>query len=304
MVEKINKFEQIVVDTIIKLPIKNKRQDAETIFQDIQINAATNWTIKDVEGNIDFLIASGKLENQRTDKRSDSVFILKTTDTVGNANDYNGEDSDNTSSSELVHETPIPFFMESSKFSNDVNRHFQEGFINNFHSSIETAETKLMGNISALKDDIAELKRNTDNVMVGGIEFVRVILTAKNKVIEHLILPLSMLLDELFCSYKSATGKTSAEDVCDNRSINYYDKSVNTNETPLGQNQFIESNVVNDYIDVDTILKEISDSITRSEDLEKVSENADTNFNDMLRNNVQCVTANDAIVCCMMHSNV
>ena len=304
MVEKINKFEQIVVDTIIKLPIKNKRQDAETIFQDIQINAATNWTIKDVEGNIVFLIASGKLENQRTDKRSDSVFILKTTDTVGNANDYNGEDSDNTSSSELVHETPIPFFMESSKFSNDVNRHFQEGFINNFHSSIETAETKLMGNISALKDDIAELKRNTDNVMVGGIEFLRVMLTAKNKVIERLILPLSMLLDELFCSYKSATGKTSAEDVCGNRSINYYDKSVNTNETPLGQNQFIESNVVNDYIDVDTILKEISDSITRSEDLEKVNENADTNFNDMLRNNVQCVTANDAIVCCMMHSNV
>ena len=248
--------------------------------------------------------ASGKLENQRTDKRSDSVFILKTTDTVGNANDYNGEDSDNTSSSELVHETPIPFFMESSKFSKDVNRHFQEGFINNFHSSIETAETKLMGNISTLKDDIAELKRNTDNVMVGGIEFLRVMLTAKNKVIERLILPLSMLLDELFCSYKSATGKTSAEDVCDNRSINYYDKSVNTNEAPLGQNQFIESNVINDYIDVDTILKEISDSITRSEDLEKVNENADTNFNDMLRNNVQCVTANDAIVCCMMHSNV
>ena len=304
MVEKINKFEQIVVDTIIKLRSKNKRQDAETIFQDIQINAATNWIIKDVEGNIAFLIASGKLENQRTDKRSDSFFILKTTDTVGNANDYNGEDSDNTSSSELVHETPIPFFMESPEFSNDVNRHFQEGFINNFHSSIETAETKLMGNISALKDDIAELKRNTDNVMVGGIEFLRVMLTAKNKVIERLILPLSMLLDELFCSYKSATGKTSAEDVCGNRSINYYDKSVNTNETPLGQNQFIESNVVNDYIDVDTILKEISDSITRSEDLEKVNENADTNFNDMLRNNVQCVTANDVIVCCMMHSNV
>ena len=194
--------------------------------------------------------------------------------------------------------------MESPEFSNDVNRHFQEGFINNFHSSIETAETKLMGNISALKDDIAELKRNTDNVMVGGIEFLRVMLTAKNKVIERLILSLSMLLDELLCSYKSATGKISAEDVRGNRSINYYDKSVNTNETPLGQNQFIEINLVNDYIDVDTILKEINDSITRSEDLEIVNQNADTNFNDMLPNNVRCVTANDAIVCCMMHSNV
>ena len=250
------------------------------------------------------MIASGKLENQRTDKRSDSFFILKTTDTVGNTNDYNREVSDNTSSFELVHETPIPFFMESPEFSSDVNRHFQEGFINNFHSSIETAETKLMRNISELKDDIAEFKRNTDNVMVGGNEFLRVMLTAKNKVIERLILSLSMLLDKLLCYYKSAAGKISAEDVRGNRSINYYDKSVNTNETPLGQNQFIEINLVNDYIDVDTILKEINDSITRSEDLEIVNQNADTNFNDMLRNNVRCVTANDAIVCCMMHSNV
>ena len=47
--------------------------------------------------------------------------------------------------------------------------------------------------------------------------------------------------------------------VCDNRSINYCNKSVNTNETPLGQNQFIESNLVNDFIDVDTILEEIND---------------------------------------------
>ena len=61
MVEKINKFEQIVVDTRIKLQSKNKSPDAGTIFKDIQRNAATNWKIKDVEGNIDLLIASGKL---------------------------------------------------------------------------------------------------------------------------------------------------------------------------------------------------------------------------------------------------
>ena len=66
MVEKINKFEQIVLDTIIKLPSKNKRKDAETILKDIQTNAATNWTLIDVEGNIDLLIASGKLEHPWT----------------------------------------------------------------------------------------------------------------------------------------------------------------------------------------------------------------------------------------------
>ena len=104
-----------------------------------------------------------------------------------------------------------------------------------------------------------------------------------------------MLLDELICSYESASGKIFAEGVCDNRSINYCDKSVNTNETPLEQNQFTESNLANDYIDVDTILKEINDSLTRNDDvLETVNENADTNFNDMLHNNVQCVTANYA----------
>ena len=78
--------------------------------------------------------------------------------------------------------------MESPGLSNEVNRHFQEDFINNFNSAIETTETKLMGNISELKDDIAELKRNTDNVMVDDIEFLRAELTAKNKVIESLIL--------------------------------------------------------------------------------------------------------------------
>ena len=50
MVEKINKFRQIVADRITKLRSKNKRPDAETIFKDIQKNAATNWTIKDVKG--------------------------------------------------------------------------------------------------------------------------------------------------------------------------------------------------------------------------------------------------------------
>ena len=78
--------------------------------------------------------------------------------------------------------------MESPGLSNEVNRHFQEDFINNFNSAIEATETKLMENISELEDDIAELKRNTDNVMVDDIEFLRAELTAKNKVIESLIL--------------------------------------------------------------------------------------------------------------------
>ena len=103
---------------------------------------------------------------------------MKTTDTIVNVNDCNGEISDNTASSELGHEIPISFFMESPELSNDVNRHFQEDFRNNFNSAIETAETKLMGNICELKDEIAEVKRNTDNVMVGEIEFLRAELTA------------------------------------------------------------------------------------------------------------------------------
>ena len=52
--------------------------------------------------------------------------------------------------------------MGSPEPSNDAYRHFQEDFINNFNSAIETAETKLMGDICELKDDITELKRNTD----------------------------------------------------------------------------------------------------------------------------------------------
>ena len=151
-----------------------------------------------------------------------------------------------------------------------------------------------MGNISELKYAIAELRRNTYKVMVGEVEFLRAELTAKNKVTEKLILSLSMLRDELLCSRKSASGNISAEAVCDNRSINYCDKSVNTNETPLGQRKFTESNLVNDYVDVDPILKEINDSLTRNNDvLEIFNENADTKFNGTLHNNVQCVKTND-----------
>ena len=129
MVEKINKFQQIAVDTIIKLPSKNKRPDVETIFKDIQRNAATNWAVKDVEGNIDLLITSGRLENRSTAKGLDSFFILTTTDTIDNINNYNGEVSKNTFSSQLVHETPMAFFVESPEFSNDVSKQFQEDFI-------------------------------------------------------------------------------------------------------------------------------------------------------------------------------
>ena len=80
---------------------------------------------------------------------------------------------------------------------------------------------------------------------------------------------------------------------------------MNTNEPPLEQNQFTGSDLVNDYIDIDTILKETNDSLTRNDEvLETVTQNAETNFNDMLHNNVQCVTANYAIVDCMMQSNI
>ena len=129
MVEKINKFQQIAVDTIIKLLSKNKRPDVETIFKDIQRNAATNWAVKDVEGNIDLLITSGRLENRSTAKGLDSFFILTTTDTIDNINNYNGEVSKNSFSSELVHGTPMAFFVESPEFSNDVSKQFQEDFI-------------------------------------------------------------------------------------------------------------------------------------------------------------------------------
>ena len=60
---------------------------------------------------------------------------------------------------------------------------------------------------------------------------------------------------------------------------------MNTNETPLRQNQFPESNLANDYIDVDTMLNEINDSLTRNDETpETVNAISDTNFNDMLHN--------------------
>ena len=42
---------------------------------------------------------------------------------------------------------------------------------------------------------------------------------------------------------------------------------MNTNETPFGQNQFIENILINDCIDVDTTMKEINDSLTRNDDV-------------------------------------
>lgn len=42
-----------------------------------------------------------------------------------------------TFSSEMVHGNQKPFSAKSRKFRNDVNRHLQEGFINNFNCSIE-----------------------------------------------------------------------------------------------------------------------------------------------------------------------
>ena len=74
MAEKINNFEKIVLDTIIKLRSKKNKTDAETIFEGIERNVATNWTFKDVEGTIDLLIASRKLVNRPTAKRLTSFF--------------------------------------------------------------------------------------------------------------------------------------------------------------------------------------------------------------------------------------
>ena len=60
---------------------------------------------------------------------------------------------------------------------------------------------------------------------------------------------------------------------------------MNTNEKPLRQNQFTESNLANDYIDVDPMLNEINDSLTRNDETpETVNAISDTNFNDMLHN--------------------
>lgn len=64
------------------------------------------------------------------------------------------------------------------------------------------------------------------------------------------------------------------------------------NETILEKNP--ENNLINDYIDIDTVLKVINDSLTRNNDeVVIVNENADVNFNVVLHYNIQCVTAND-----------
>ena len=52
-----------------------------------------------------------------------------------------------------------------------------------------------MWNISESEDDIAELTRKTDYVMVGEIPFLRAKFTAKNKVIESSTLSQSMFRD-------------------------------------------------------------------------------------------------------------
>lgn len=64
------------------------------------------------------------------------------------------------------------------------------------------------------------------------------------------------------------------------------------NETIIEKNP--ENNLINDYIDIDTVLKVINDSLTRNNDeVVIVNENADVNFNVVLHYNIQCVTAND-----------
>ena len=124
--------------------------------------------------------------------------------------------------------------------------------------------------------------------MVGETEFLRAMLTAKNKLIKSLLLSQSMLRDELLCSYKSASGKISAEGICDNTSVSYSYKYVYIFWT-------LTLKIFNDCIDVDTILKEINKSLTKNDNvLETINENANTNFNDMLQITFKCVIANDA----------
>ena len=56
----------------------------------------------------------------------------------------------------------------------------------------------------------------------------------------------------------------------------------------LDKTRLLKSNLVSDYINVDIILKEFNDSLARNDDIpETVNENTDTNFNDMLHNNVE-----------------
>ena len=82
--------------------------------------------------------------------------------------------------------------------------------------------------------------------MVGEIAFLRAGLTRKNEIVESLLLSQSMLHDEFLYVYKFTFDKISGKTICDNRSINYYDRSVNTNETPLEQNQFTENSLISD----------------------------------------------------------
>ena len=150
LAEKINKFKQIVLDTINKLRSKTKDQMRKPYLKIPKKNAAINRRFKHVEGNIDLLIASRKLENGPTAEGLDSVFILKKIDIICNVTDDNREVSNDTFISGLVHGNPIPFSLKSPEFSNDINRHFQQDFVNDFNSAVETAQTKLMGIISEL----------------------------------------------------------------------------------------------------------------------------------------------------------
>lgn len=63
----------------------------------------------------------------------------------------------------------------------------------------------------------------TGHVRVGEIEFLRAELIAKNKVLESLLLPQSILCTELICSYKSDSRKLFAGDLSHNRYFWEYD---------------------------------------------------------------------------------
>lgn len=80
------------------------------------------------------------------------------------------------------------------------------------------------------------------------------------------------------------------------------DKSVNTNETPLGENQFIENNLINNIIDVDPILKEINGSITSNDKMvEIVIANFHANVNYIIFSVIMQMIQ---IVGCMMQWNI
>ena len=80
------------------------------------------------------------------------------------------------------------------------------------------------------------------------------------------------------------------------------DKSVNTNETPLGENQFIENNLINNIIDVDPILKEINGSITSNDKMvEIVIANLHANVNYIIFSVIMQMIQ---IVGCMIQWNI